>query len=251
MSRVLPLLEHLMATLISITATQQSGHGLVQCMIGMSLSLLVVMTAFAAFAWIQRSQTLLQTQMDLQQRLHLAIGLVRERVQRAGAPELVTDSQGLTSMVYVPVLLAGNDTQLQLMQLRSVTPADCQGHQASTLTWLQDDFRRNSSREFICKDMARSNATYQALIDQVEDIRFRYAQSISFMGSNPATTLMQWRSAAQVTDWRAVRAVQMCLQVRSDAISLGSPNLSCSKSMPLKNGVAAWRSVLQIRHKTP
>jgi len=240
-----------MAPLISKTAAQQSGHGLVQCMMGMSLSLLVVMTAFAAFAWIQRSQTMLQTQMDLQQRMHLAIGLVRERVQRAGAPELVTDNQGLASMAYVPVLLSGNDTQLQLMQFRSLTPADCQGHQASTLTWLQDDFRRNSSREFTCKDMARSNATYQALIDQVEDVRFRYAQSILFAGSHPLNERMQWRTAAQVTDWRAVRAVQICLQVRSDAVSSGSPSLSCSKSLPLKNGVAAWRAVLQIRHKTP
>ena len=240
-----------MAPLISKTATQQSGHGLVQCMIGMSLSLLVVMTAFAAFAWIQRSQTMLQTQMDLQQRMHLAIRLVRERAQRAGAPELVTDSQGLASMAYVPVQITGNDTQMQLMQFRSLTPADCQGHQASTLTWLQDDFRRNSSREFTCKDMARSNATYQALIDQVEDVRFRYAQSISFAGASPLTERMQWRTAAQVTDWHAVNAVQMCLQVRSGVISSGSTSLSCGKSIPLQNGVAAWRSVLQIRHRTP
>lgn len=240
-----------MAPLISKTATQQSGHGLVQCMIGMSLSLLVVMTAFAAFAWIQRSQTMLQTQMDLQQRMHLAIRLVRERAQRAGAPELVTDSQGLASMAYVPVQITGNDTQMQLMQFRSLTPADCQGHQASTLTWLQDDFRRNSSREFTCKDMARSNSTYQALIDQVEDVRFRYAQSISFAGASPLTERMQWRTAAQVTDWHAVSAVQMCLQVRSGAISSGSTSLSCGKSIPLQNGVAAWRSVLQIRHRTP
>jgi hypothetical protein len=119
------------------------------------------------------------------------------------------------------------------------------------LTWLQDDFRRNSSREFTCKDMARSNATYQALINQVEDVRFRYAQSLSFAGASSLTERMQWRTAAQVTDWRAVRAVQICLQVRSDAISSGSPSLSCSKSLPLKNGVAAWRAVLQIRHKTP
>ena len=69
-----------MATMTLTFASHQQGQGLVQCMIGMSLSLLVVMTAFSAFAWIQRSQTQIQTQIDLHQRLHTSFQLVRERV---------------------------------------------------------------------------------------------------------------------------------------------------------------------------
>jgi len=237
-----------MATVTLIFASHQQGQGLVQCMIGMSLSLLVVMTAFSAFAWIQRSQTQLQTQIDLHQRLHTAFQLVRERVQRAGAPELTLDSQGLATVTHMSLPLAGNDNQLQLLQLRSVTPADCQGHQASTLAWLQDDFRRNSSREFNCKDMARSNATYQALIEQVDDVRFRYAQSVHPQSTDPSFDLMQWRTASQVTDWSAVRAVKLCLQLRTDAITLATPNLSCNKPTLLKNGGMAWRSVLHLSH---
>jgi hypothetical protein len=237
-----------MATVTLTFAPHQQGQGLVQCMIGMSLSLLVVMTAFSAFAWIQRSQTQLQTQIDLHQRLHTSFQLVRERVQRAGASELTLDSQGLATMTHMSLPLTGNDTQLQLLQLRSVTPADCQGHQASTLAWLQDDFRRNSSREFTCKDMARSNATYQALIDQVDDVRFRYAQSIHPNSADPSLELMQWRTASQVTDWSAVRAVQLCLQLRTDAITLATPSLSCNKPTLLKNGGLAWRSVLHLSH---
>jgi hypothetical protein len=239
-----------MATMRLTALTNQKGQGLVQTMVGMILSLLVVMAAFSAFAWIQRSQTQLQTQIDLYQRLHTSVQWVRERAQRAGAPELVTDSQGLASLAYVPVLLAGNDTQLQLMQFRSLTPADCQGHQASTLAWIQDDFRRNSSREFTCKDMARSNTTYQALIDHVDDVRFRYAQSFHPNGTDASTELMQWRTSAQVTDWNAIRAIQLCLQVSSNAITSITPSLSCNKLVPLKNGALAWRSVLYLNHST-
>ena len=66
----------------------QHGQSLVQCMVGMMLSLLVVMAAFSAFAWIQRSQALLQQQMDMHQMLHQATAKLRERAMRAGASEL-------------------------------------------------------------------------------------------------------------------------------------------------------------------
>lgn len=134
----------------------QQGQGLVQCMVGMSLSLLVVVAAFSAFAWIQRTQLMLQTQAQTQLRLHTAIQLLRERVQRAGAPELSLDAQGMAVLQRLPSTLSGSDTGLQLNQWRSLTPADCQGHEASTLPWLQDDFRRNMQRELNCKDTARA-----------------------------------------------------------------------------------------------
>ena len=63
----------------------QQGQSLAQCMVGMMLSLLVVMAAFSAFAWMQRTQTLLQQQMDLHQMLHQATAKLRERAMRAGA----------------------------------------------------------------------------------------------------------------------------------------------------------------------
>ena len=86
--------------------SRQRGQGLVECMMGMTLSLLVVMSAFSAFAWIQRSQTILQSQMDTHQRMHTAIQGVRDRAQRAGAPELKLDSQGFASLAYLRQYLA-------------------------------------------------------------------------------------------------------------------------------------------------
>lgn len=219
-----------------------------QCMVGMSLSLLVVMAAFSAFAWIQRTQLMLQTQAQTQLRLHTALQLVRERVQRAGAPELSVDAKGLAVLNRLPVALSGSDIALQLNQWRSLTPSDCQGHEASTLLWLQDDFRRNTQRELSCKDTARSNTTYQALAEQIDDLRLIYAEQTAPPGSSANAVQLQWRTASQVSDWQQVRAVGMCLQIRPDGVTLTPSHLSCNTQTPLKNGASAWRSVFFLKH---
>lgn len=237
--------------MMHISLKRQRGQGLVQCMVGMSLGLLVVLAGFSAFAWIQRSQLILQTQAETQWRLHTAMQLLRERVQRAGAPELALDTQGMAVLRRLPVSLGGSDNALQLNQWRSLTPADCQGHEASTLTWLQDDFRRNTSRELSCKDTARSNTTYQALIEQIDDVRLRYAERTGAPGADPSVQYLQWRTASQINDWQQVRAVGMCLQIRPDGLTLTPGNLSCNTPSLLKNGASAWRAVFFLSHSNP
>ncbi len=243
-----PVLANHMATLMYAT---QQGQSLAQCLVGMMLSLLVVMAAFSAFAWMQRTQTLLQQQMDLHQMLHQATAKLRERAMRAGAPELLVNEQNMPVLNGMKNRLAGDDKSLQLMQFRSLTPADCQGHEASHLPWIQDDFRRNNTRGFACKDAARSTSNYQTLVEQTDEVRFLYAQRIGSESPDASAQQMQWLKASQVTDWDAVRAVQMCLQIRGTGVSATSAGMSCHTSSPLVNGAMAWRSVLQLSHTSP
>lgn len=217
----------------------------------MSLSLLVVMAAFSAFGWLQRTQSLLQQHMDLHQMLHQAMHTLRERASRAGAPTLSLNAENIPVLTRPGPWLSGDDKSLQLMQWRSLTPADCQGHEASGLLWIQDDFRRNSSRGLACKDAARSNASYQTLMEQTDDLRFRYAQRIGQTPDHVSSLSMQWLTASQVTDWGAVQAVQICLQVRGVGVNATPMGLSCNKSTPLVNGAMAWRSVLRLTHALP
>jgi len=231
-----------------IHSRSQSGQGLVQCMVGMSLSLLVVMAAFSAFAWMQRSQLMLQTQADTQMRMYTAAQLFREHVQRAGAAEVTAESEGMAVLNRLPVILTGSDTSLQLNHWRSLTPADCLGHEASTLPSLQDDFRRNSQRELTCKDAARNNSSSQTLAENIDDLRLRYAEAIGPSGSATELQFMQWRKASQVTDWQQVRAVGLCLQIRPSAIRMATGSLSCNNPAPLKNGAGAWRAVFFLKH---
>lgn len=230
---------------------QQRGQSLVQCLVGMVLGMWVVLAAFSAFAWIQRSQLLLQNQSDIQLQMHKAIQLFRERAQRAGAPELSTDNPTAAFLNRMPTYVYGTDTNLQLNHWRSLTPADCQGHEASTFNWAQDDFRRNSQKELTCKDSARSNTTYQTLVDQTEDLRLRYAERISSAGTDSQSQLLQWRTASQVKDWQQVRAVSVCMQIRSTGATLVPGTLSCNTQSALKNGSNAWRAVLYLQHALP
>ena len=250
---LLPIPAKLLANLLEIVMRQhkQRGQSLAQCLVGMVLSMLVVLAAFSAFAWVQRTQLMLQNQSDTQQQMHKSIQWVRERVQRAGAPELNLDNQGAAVLTRLPTNLSGSDTTVQLNQWRSLTPADCQGHEASTQTWLQDDFRRNSQRELSCKDTARSNTTYQALADQIDDMRLRYAERVSAAGTDTQSQQLQWRTASQVKDWQQIRAISLCLQVRATGTTSVPNTLSCNTQTALSNGAHAWRVVLYLQHSTP
>ena len=222
-----------MAALASRPRPQhQSGHTLVQTLVGLALSMWVVCAAFAVFAWVQHSHRQLQIQSDAQLRSSTVMQLLLQRVQRAGAPELVLDSKGKAALLPLPDSLQGTDHSLSLTHAISLTPADCQGHQASSWSWLMDDFMLSPRQELVCKDSWRGDTSYQALVDGVDSLQFRYAQAI------PGTTpQLQWLKAEQVRDWNAVLGVAAVVQVKASA---AEPSASLS-----------WRGVATMRHQSP
>ena len=178
--------------------------------------------------------------------MHTAFMRLQERAIRAGAPALFEDATGAAFLQSLGSGVSGDDKSLQLMHWRNLTPTDCLGHNASTLDRAQDDFRRNTQQELVCKDLAPGLGNFQSLIDQTSDFRVRYAQSLTDpQGPNPS---MQWLSAAQVTDWRAVRALQICLQLKTQALTMNPPTLACASARPLPAGSVAWRAVVFLRH---
>ena len=220
----------------------QCGHTLVQTLVGMALSLWVVAGALAAFAALQAGHHQLQTQADAHERLRSSLQLLRERVQRSGAPELVLDSKGKAALAWLPDGLQGSNNGLTLEHARSLTPADCQGHEASDWSWLMDDFMLNTRLELVCKDSWRDNSTYQSLVDGVAAVQFLYAEQLS---ANPI--MMQWRSADQVSDWAAVQGVTSCLQVQETAATPWPSSAPCATGV---RGLA-WRGVSVLRHHPP
>jgi len=168
---------------------QQRGHTLVQSLVSMVLSVWVLTAAFAAFAWVQSNHQHMQTLADVHERMHAALALIQMRVSRAGAPALQFDAQGRVSGLSVPATLKGSDSSLSLTHHSSLTPSDSQGHQASSLPFIQDDFKRSARYELSCKDSLRSNTSYQALLDNIYQLGFVYAQTLP----GPAPQ-MQWRT---------------------------------------------------------
>ncbi len=224
----------------------QQGHTLVQSLVGMLLSSWVITASFAAFAWVHHNHLHLQALFDLHERMHTALLLVQDRVARAGAPAVQFDAQSKASLLKPASTLQGSDTTLSLTHHISLTPSDCQGHQASSLQWIQDDFKRSTRNELSCKDSLRSNTSYQALVDNITQVGLLYAQALS--GPVPQ---LQWRKASQVSDWQSVRGVQVCLQTQLGVTSLPAPTLACSSNLLLSPPALAWRGVVFVQHTGP
>lgn len=224
----------------------QQGHTLVQSLVGMVLSMWVIMAAFAAFAWVQSNHQHMQARADMQERLHTALSVLQERVARAGAPALQFEAQNKVILLSPTHSLQGGDKTLSLMHHSSLSPSDCQGHQASTLQWIQDDFKRSTRNELSCKDSLRSNTTYQALVDNIDQVGFVYAEILP--EDEPR---MQWRGAASVSNWQAVRGVQTCLQTKLAGLGAVPASASCSNGLPLSPPALTWRGVAFLRHAKP
>jgi hypothetical protein len=224
----------------------QQGHTLVQSLVGMVLSMWVIMAAFAAFAWVQNNHQHMQARADMQERLHTALSILQERVARAGAPALQFEAQNKVSLLSPTYSLQGSDHTLSLMHHSNLSPSDCQGHQASTLQWIQDDFKRSSRNELSCKDSLRSNTTYQALVDNIDQVGFMYAEILP--GAEPR---MQWRGATSVSNWQAVRGVQTCLQTKLAGLGAVPASPSCNSGLPLSPTALTWRGVAFLRHAKP
>ena len=241
-----PLLANQLVLMRPLLRKPQQGHTLVQSLVGMVLSMWVIMAAFAAFAWVQSNHQHMQSRADMQERLHTAMSVLQERVARAGAPALQFDAHNKISLLSPTLGLQGSDQTLRLTHHSSLSPSDCLGHQASTLPWIQDDFKRSSRNELSCKDIFRSNTSYQALVDNIDQVNFLYAEMLP--GAEPR---MQWRNAASVSNWQAVRGVQTCLHTKLSGLGAVPSSPSCSSGLPLISPAFSWRGVAFLRHAKP
>ena len=219
---------------------RQRGHSLAQSLLGLMLSMLVLMAAFAAFGWVQNSHRQLQNQAELQQRLRSALQLLRQRVQRAGAPALAMDGTGKYKYDSLSKAILGTPDSLWLVHWTKLTPADCQGHESSDLSSIEDYFSF-SKPALVCKDSAPADSLTQALVEGFDGFSVLYAQVLP----GPA---LQWRTADKVTLWSTVRGVQICLQAKVVGISVPS-STSCISS-PATPGLS-WRGVAAFRHFAP
>lgn len=218
----------------------QGGYSLVQSLLGIWLSLLVVMAALTAYGWIQISHRELQTQIDVHQRLRSALETLRARTQRAGAPLLNTDSKGKFKYDILPEALFGTEQSLSLSHWRQLTPADCQGHEASFMTTIEDSFSLNK-QALVCKDTAPVEGLSQELFEQLDGLHLLYAQAV------PGPSL-QWRAADEVTQWQEVRGVQICLHAIARGMS--APASSDCTGAGSTSG-QSWRGVAAFSHHAP
>jgi type IV pilus assembly protein PilW len=218
-----------MSQLRSRTFDQQ-GYTLPELLIGMTLGLLIIAAATAAYGTSKQTWNAMAAADAVHANARVALRNIREQAHMAGASFLIASSHSTSDQANADAIdfnveisppedagqstLAGvNGTKylesLTLGHWHALDAIDCQGNTGSTHTSVRNDYKLNTNKELSCKDLNLTNSTYQALAEGVEDFQLRYAEA------HPNTQTIQWKTANQVTDMAQVLAIEVCLRVAS------------------------------------
>ena len=202
-------------------ATQQPGHSLPELLIGMTLGLLVIAAATAAYGTSKHTWMAMAAADAVHANARVAMRNMREQTHMAGAAYLTTNNKDSNFFVALSLseeaghaALAGvNGTKsiesLTLGHWHALDAIDCQGNTGSTHSTVRNDYKLNTNKELSCKDLNLTNSTYQALAEGIEDFQLRYAEA------NPSTQTIQWKTASQVIDMAHVLGIEVCMRVAS------------------------------------
>ena len=202
------------------------GYTLPELLIGLSLGLMVIAAATAAYGVSRQTWTTMAAIDAVHANARMALRKIREHAHLAGAAYLVTSASPSTQLSGVysldqPDLQGDNGNKttehVALGHWVNVFARDCQGNQPDGTQVIRNDFRLNTNKELTCKDLTPTSSNYQALAEGVEDFQIRYAQA------NPVTQTLQWKTADQVSAMSQVLAIEVCLRVASvNSVSSGS-----------------------------
>lgn len=210
------------------------GFTLIECLVAMSLGLIVTHTALTTWQTSQQSWQALTAQQHLQHNARAALEAIAKQAELTSAGVLMrsADSSAVTvdtswnpsplntspPTVFATDNARGGDS-LQLSHLRSVDASDCQGNQRGTNAWVHNQFQRSTStvHDFACKDLHAAGSTYQALAEGIEDFQVQLAEVSADAHS------LQWRTPSAVTNWQRVVAIEVCLRLASPTVHAAAP----------------------------
>jgi type IV pilus assembly protein PilW len=235
------------------------GYTLPELLIGLSLGLMVIAAATAAYGVSRQTWATMAAIDAVHANARMALRKMREHTQIAGAAYLDKTASPNTQLSGAYSLdqpdlqgVNGNkaDEHVALGHWSNVQARDCQGNQPVGTQIIRNDFRLNTNKELTCKDLVPSSNTYQALAEGVEDFQVRYAQA------NPAAQTLQWKTADQVSAMSQVLAIEVCLRVASITPVNNANNASTASQGCVGETVAAdgrlrrvFRRVITLRNR--
>ena len=235
------------------------GYTLPELLIGLSLGLMVIAAATAAYGVSRQTWATMSAIDAVHANARMALRKVREHVHIAGAAYLDRTASPATklSAAYSPDQpdlqgVNGNkaEERIALGHWRLVNERDCQGNKVDTTPTIRNDFKLNTNKELTCKDLTATSSTYQALAEGVEDFQVRYAQG------DPIAQTLQWKTADQVSAMSQVLAIEVCLRLASINMvnNLGTGNttsLGCSGETVAADGRLrrVFRRVITLRNR--
>jgi type IV pilus assembly protein PilW len=232
------------------------GYTLPELLIGLSLGLMVIAAATAAYGVSRQTWTTMAAIDAVHANARMALRKIREHAHLAGAAYLDTSASPNTQLsgaynLDQPDMQGDNGNKttehLALGHWVNVFARDCQGNQPDGTQVIRNDFKLNANKELTCKDLTPTSSTYQALAEGVEDFQLRYAQA------NPVTQTLQWKTANQVSAMSQVLAIEVCLRVASvNPVSNGSSaSLGCEgETVAADNRLRrVFRRVITLRNR--
>jgi type IV pilus assembly protein PilW len=235
----------------------QRGASLIELMVGITIGLLIVLAAVGTLMFTSLSSTAVNDTTRLQQKAEIFFRLFRFQVEQAGAISISSLSDnyevefnkdytglssaltGLPSTTQVSVHgVNGSGTTADTLRVsyqHEGNGRDCLGiapPAADANKRISNEYTVNAALELNCVG-GNNTGGAQAIIDGVEDFQVIYGIKTYPNNSplDPTTYSYQFFRANQVTNWDAVSAVSICLQLRSDSTShprVGTLPIGCA-----------------------
>lgn len=219
----------------------QAGATIVELLVGILIGLFVVAAAMGTLAFNQASASLANDTVRMQQDASTLMRIIGRQLRQAGSVPAVEalnpdgtpvinkfeyfgNYPGVVAASVVPASITGTNgvrdqftvSYANTENIRAVI-SDCHGNAANAgLAVVRSDFRVTAAGEFQCRGQ---NGSFQSMVNNVEDLQVWY-------GVMDNAGNLRYFAANQVTDWAAVRSLQVCIRLVGTAIpnvSLGSP----------------------------
>ncbi|MEQ1536289.1 MAG: PilW family protein [Burkholderiaceae bacterium] len=238
--------------------TQQTGASLIELMVGITIGMLIVIAAVGTLMFTSLSSSASTDNNRLQQKAELFFRLFRLPVEQAGAMSIASPSGNYEvefskDFTGLPTSLTGlpSTTQASAFGVNATGTAadtlnvayqhegdgrDCLGNTppaADANKRIQNRYSVNAATlELLCEG-GNAVTGAQAIIDGVEDFQVVYGIKTfpSDTPLDPTTYTYRFYRADQVTNWDAISAVSICLQLRGDSTSspsVGTLPIGCA-----------------------
>lgn len=208
---------------------RQRGVALLEPLTALVIAMLVVLSALGTLAFVQAGAGSTRDAAQLQQRIDVALQTIGAQVRAAGAIELREAGAGTVqfstafdgfagqgSAVHGEEGAGGQPDMLAVSREDDGEARDCLGNRPDA----QASGRRVDSRFSLDGHSLRCRGAHagtgsQVLTDGIEDFQVRYGLRSTDAVADPFTFV---HADAIAGRWHEVGAVQLCLQVRGDAM---------------------------------
>lgn len=209
----------------------QAGVSLLELMVGIAIGLMVVAAAMGTLALSKNTSSTVSDASVLTSQANNVLRAMSFYVRQAGVLEFRPTGAPNTYLLDDPP--AGPIEPLNPTEVLRGTDGDRQNTSDSLMVWVAhraDGITRDcqgntvpaagalmrnrfyiggpNNNELMC--VGALNDTEQAMAGNVEDFQVQYLQE------NSAGTAVKWVDSPAVTDWKAVTAVDICLQIKGE-----------------------------------